>query len=160
MRSNVRHSTTGIDHHYQWLSSWTIHHSPHLGQYQNCNGYPHPQCLGAEDFWVGHEAAIGMGAPGGGQCVGNPQVGEWYSLPLGGHCPPGVTPDGKACTWRASRVKTIDSHCLLGHGFIDHCLAGDKRAPFVSAEKSYVAAFASVDPAKGGCPALPGPVSA
>ena len=90
----------------------------------------------------------------------SPQVGEWYSLPLGGHCPPGVTPDGKACTWRASRVKTIDSHCLLGHGFIDHCLAGDKRAPFVSAEKSYVAAFASVDPAKGGCPALPGPVSA
>ena len=47
---------TGIDHHYQWLSSWSIHHNPQIGQYQNCNDYP-PRCLGAENFLVGHEAA-------------------------------------------------------------------------------------------------------
>ena len=143
---------------YQWITQWTLEHVPRYGQYQNCNGYPNPVCIGAEDFWVGHEAAIGMGQPNGGRCARNQLVGEWFSLPLGGQCRGGARPDGTNCTWRASRVKTIDAQCLFGHGYVQRCLE-DRRAPFVSAEKLFTQAFASIDPAAAGCPALPGPLS-
>merc|ERR1719152_864515 len=99
-----------------------------------------------------------MGEADGGQCVANPLTGEWFSLPLGGHCADGQPPDGKACTWRAHRVKTIDAQCLLAHGYLDQCLRGEQRAPFLDAESTFAASFHSVDPAKGGCPALPGPL--
>ena len=45
---------------------------------------------------------------------------------------------------------------MLKHGYIASCKA-DGRAPFAAAKKIFLAAFASDDPAKGGCPALPGP---
>ena len=41
-------------------------------------------------------------------------------------------------------------------GYIDACKKGG-RAPFAAAKKIFLEAFASGDPAKGGCPALPGP---
>ena len=85
-------------------------------------------------------------------------MGEWFSLPHGGHCTGGAAPDGKACTWRATRVKTIDSKCLFEqHGYVAKCAEGAARAPFKAAEVTFGKAFAAVDPAKGGCPALPGP---
>jgi hypothetical protein len=52
---------TSVDHHYQWVTSWDVHHNPQMGQYQNCNDYP-PQCFGTNDWLVGHEAAQGLGA--------------------------------------------------------------------------------------------------
>jgi len=142
---------------YQWISHWSITLIPRWGQYQNCNNYGAANnCLGNEHFWVGHEAALGMGEPDGGQCVTNPLVGEWFSLPVGGQCADGVAPDGKACTWVATRQKTIDAQCLLGHKYIEACLA-DGRAPFEQAKAKFLAAFGSEDPAQGGCPGLPGP---
>lgn len=144
---------------YEWISEWRVELIPRWGQYQNCNGYPSPRCLGDENFWVGHEAAIGLGQPRSGQCEDNPLVGEWYSLPEGGHCPQSVVPDGRVCTWRESRAKTIDAKCLLGHGFADACRAGGGRAPFRAAEPIFRSAFATDDPAAGGCQGLPGPDS-
>lgn len=143
----------GIDHHYEWLSSWTVTHNPQMGQYQNCNGYP-PKCIGANDYLVGHEAAQGLGQPAGGQCVDNPQTGEWWSLPEGGRCKGGATPAGGACTWSARREKTIDAKCLLDQlGFKQACARG-KRAPFAEATKIFLGAFAADDPKHGGCPPL------
>ena len=55
-----------MDHDYAWVSAWRVTAVPRWGQYQNCNGYP-PVCLGASDFYVGHEAAEGLGLPAGGQ---------------------------------------------------------------------------------------------
>ena len=157
---------------------------------------------GNEHFWVGHEAALGMGDVDGGQCVVNPLVGEWYSLPEGGKCTGGAMPGDGSCTWKATRerppreprlsclapvdlitpmeprivrgrrlahtrtpvaaragVKTIDAQCLFKHGFLAACKA-DTRAPFTTAQKTFLNAFASTDPTKGGCPALPGPTDA
>ena len=54
---------------YEWITEWTIDLIPRWGQYQNCNGYNPPSCLGASDFYVGHEAAQGLGLPTGGQCT-------------------------------------------------------------------------------------------
>ena len=97
-----------------------------------------------------------MGTPAGGQCVANPLVGEWFSLPVQGRCGAGATPDGKSCTWASARVKTIDAQCLLKHGYIEACVA-DGRAPFKQAKAKFLAAFSSEDPAIGGCTGLPGP---
>ena len=78
---------------YQWITQWTLDLVPRWGQYQNCNNYgPTNNCLGNEHFWVGHEAALGLGQPNGGQCVENPLVGEWFSLPLGGGTPSSSPP--------------------------------------------------------------------
>ena len=153
--ANVSEAQPGED--YQWISRWALELVPRWGQYQNCNGYPDPRCLGAERFWVGHEAALGMGAPDGGQCAENKLTGEWFSLPEGGRCRRGASPGDGTCTWSAARVKTIDGQCLLGHGFLDACRAGDRRAPFTAARDVFVRAFATDDPASGGCKGLPGP---
>eukprot|EP01062_Namystynia_karyoxenos_P006705 TRINITY_DN1234_c0_g1_i1.p1 TRINITY_DN1234_c0_g1~~TRINITY_DN1234_c0_g1_i1.p1 ORF type:complete len:449 (+),score=108.01 TRINITY_DN1234_c0_g1_i1:73-1347(+) len=145
--------SSSIDHSYAWITQWEIELVPRWGQYQNCNGYP-PVCLGANDWWVGHEAANGLAAPEAGQCQTNPEVGEWWSMPAGGLCKEGHRPGDGACTWRKSRrVKTIDSTCLLATGYKAACLK-DKRCPFPSATALFNGAFASTDPKRGGCPDL------
>ena len=145
---------TSVDHDYEWITYWQIDLVPRWGQYQNCNGYP-PQCFGAENYYVGHEAAQGLGLPMGGQCEVNNATGEWYSLPAGGKCAAGASPGAAGrCTWAPTRVKTIDSACLFQQrGFAAACKA-DGRAPFASAAEKFRLAFASEDPSKGGCPAL------
>ena len=148
----ITNSSKAMGEDYQWISQWTVDHVPRYGQYQNCNGYP-SLCFGNEHFWVGHEAALGLGAPMAGQCSTNPLVGEWFSLPAGGKCADGALPGDGSCTWRAWRVKTIDSKCLFAHGYIDACRA-DGRAPFAQAKRHFSAAFASEDESAGGCPAL------
>ena len=144
---------TSVDHHYQWITMWNLLHNPRLGQYQNCNGYP-PQCLGAENFLVGHEAGNGLGKPLAGQCDRNPLTGEWWSLPEGGRCRGATTPAGGKCTWVATRQKTIDSKCLLDQLSFKSACAVDGRAPFAVATKVFLIAFAQDDPSKGGCPPL------
>ena len=127
-----------------------------MHQYQNCNGYP-SACIGANNKLVGHEAAQGLGAPMAGQCEVNPLTGEWWSLPAAGRCSNTSLPGENGCTWRATRVKTIDSKCLFTErGFADLCRQ-EARAPFAKASAAFRAAFLSSDPTNGGCPALPGP---
>ena len=150
---------TGGGHDYEWISTYDVLHVQQYGEYQNCNGYDPPKCLGSEDFLVGHEAAMGLGPGAAGQCTDNPQVGEWYSLPAGGKCSDGQSPGDGSCTWRASRVKTIDSACLFDPalGYFAACKAGEERAPFTAATTVFEKAFSFDDPAEGGCPGLPGP---
>lgn len=148
----------GMDHSYAWITEWIVELIPNFGQYLNCNGYgSDSMCLGANDKNVGHEAAEALGSPMGGQCQSNPQTGEWWSLPRGGECAPGVAP-GATCSWRKmQRVKTIDSKCLfLQHNFTDACKT-DMRAPFPTAAKVFLNGFGSTNTSSGGCPALPGP---
>ena len=97
------------------------------------------------------------------QCgAADPNVGQWFSLPKGGQCAAGrrpsyaTDPTAGGCSWRvAERVKTIDGEkCLIkGHNYKSLCVA-DQRAPFPSATKAFLAAFASSDASKGGCPEM------
>ena len=95
----------------------------------------------------------------------DPNIGQWFSLPTQGQCAPGVRPNYKdptdgGCSWRkAERVKTIDGdNCLVaGHDYRRLCEL-DGRAPFPSATKAFLAAFASADTSQGGCPELLPPV--
>jgi len=142
-----------IDHDYQWITQWSIELNPTFGQYQNCNGYP-SNCLGDEHFAVGHAAAQNLGRPVLGQCQLNPETGEWFSLPVGGECPASVTPDFKQCSWRKTRVKTIDSKCLFDtHNFRSMCEV-DGQAPFKAATDIFSQAFSSDNVSDGGCPPI------
>jgi hypothetical protein len=153
----IANQSLATDHGYEWLTEWEIELVPRWGQYQNCNGHP-PQCIGKENFWVGREHAEYMGAPSSQRQCGasNKPTGVWFSLPIGGQCKNGARPGDGSCTWRiVRRVKTIEGKCLIeGHGFKHACIA-EQRSPFPTATQLFKDAFASEDPGKGGCPALP-----
>eukprot|EP00630_Chrysocystis_fragilis_P000470 CAMPEP_0197389940 /NCGR_PEP_ID=MMETSP1165-20131217/2061_1 /TAXON_ID=284809 /ORGANISM="Chrysocystis fragilis, Strain CCMP3189" /LENGTH=420 /DNA_ID=CAMNT_0042915393 /DNA_START=61 /DNA_END=1323 /DNA_ORIENTATION=- len=142
------------DHDYQWITRWNLTHNQTYGQYRNCNGYDPPTCLGTNTFFVGREAALGLGYPSAGQCEENAETGVWYSLPSGGECLNGTQPTPNTCTWAAERIKTINSSCLFEtHDFLALCQQ-DARVPFTTAAEAFRAAFDYDDPAQGGCPEL------
>eukprot|EP00656_Telonema_subtile_P048815 TRINITY_DN5919_c0_g1_i4.p1 TRINITY_DN5919_c0_g1~~TRINITY_DN5919_c0_g1_i4.p1 ORF type:complete len:319 (-),score=74.03 TRINITY_DN5919_c0_g1_i4:68-1024(-) len=141
-----------VDHNYAWFTHWRVEHLAQYGQYQNCNGYP-AECKGRNDWLVGKEAALGLGIPLAGQCTENQLTGNWWSLPVGGHCGPNQTIPSD-CTWRGERVKTIDGTCLLKqHNLLQKCKL-DRIAPFKTAHAAFEKAFSSDDVADGGCPPL------
>lgn len=144
----------GADHAYAWISRWNLTYTSTVGQYLNCNAYgAENHCMGANDRLVGREAALGLGAPLAGQCDANEATGVWWSLPAAGRCPDGAPPSDD-CSWQATRVKTINGSCLFDlHNFNATC-AADARAPFKTAHAAFERAFASDDPADGGCPPL------
>jgi len=143
-----------VDHAYAWFTKWEVELVPRWGQYQNCNGYP-AKCQGANNFWVGRETAMYLG-PGDAkarQCgPANRLTGMWLSLPEGGKCSPGHRPGDGSCTWRGRPVKTINGSCVLSRGkaFEAACKAS-ARAPFPQPAVLFLEAFASDDPAQGGC---------
>lgn len=144
-----------FDHNYALISQYKLRRLGTIGQYRNCNGYP-PFCSGKNDYYVGREAALGLGFPNAGQCTPNIPTGSWFSLPAGGHCSSSTTPSnvlGVDCTWEiVSRVKTINGSCLfVDLGFHDLC-ALDGKAPFLRAEEAFSHAFAD-----DGCPSLTPP---
>jgi hypothetical protein len=159
------------DHNYQWLTEWQLEVLPWWGQYQNCNGYGDAHsCISQETFLVGRESPEYLPIPGRTalqrQCgATDPKIGQWFSLATGGQCAPGVRPSYRdpaqgGCSWRTvQRVKTIDGeHCLVkGHDYRSLC-AADGRAPFPSATRAFLAAFATSDLSKGGCPELVPPM--
>lgn len=150
----ISNQSSATDHNYAWLTQWEIELMPRWGQYQNCNGYSPPQCMGAEHFLVGHDAAYYMGVDSSieRQCGSNPLTGEWYSLPVAGQCNDTARPGDGSCTWRiVRRVKTIDGKCLFHDGNFRTTCINEQRAPFPNSQKAFLAAFASDDPSKGGC---------
>jgi hypothetical protein len=153
----IANQSLATDHGYEWLTQWEIELVPRWGQYQNCNGHP-PQCMGGENFWVGREHAEYLGVPAFDRQCGksNELTGMWFSLPIGGQCKSDARPGDGSCTWRiAGRVKTIEGKCLFEqHGFKHACIE-EQRSPFPTATQLFKDAFASEDPSKGGCPALP-----
>lgn len=149
---------TSQDHGYGYVTAWQIELLPRWGQYQNCNGYP-SHCLGRNDALVGREAALNLGYPQAGQCTDNHLSGVWYSLPVGGECPPGGSPGDGSCSWRVNhRIKTIDSTCMTqGQKWLSVlkvACANDKRAPFATAEQIFMAAFEEDKNATGWCPGV------
>lgn len=152
----ILNQTISGDHDYEWLTQWDIELFSRWGQYLNTNGYDPPTSIGENNFWVGRETADYQGgAPVQERQCGpsNPRTGMWYSLPEGGRCTD-TAPDGSVCTWRATRVKTIDSSCLMGsQGFQAACIK-DGRAPFTTAQSIFTGAFASEDQSAGGCPSI------
>ena len=150
----------GVDHAYARLSRWSLNYTATVGQYQNCNGYGAASaCLGSNVGLVGREAALGLGSPLAGQCETNDLAGTWWSLPAAGRCADGAQPAPGACSWAATRVKTIDGDCLISaRGFNATCAEG-RRAPFADARAVFDRAFASDDPAEGGCPPVVAPAS-
>mmetsp|Transcript_19770 Transcript_19770/g.62239 ORF Transcript_19770/g.62239 Transcript_19770/m.62239 type:complete len:421 (+) Transcript_19770:61-1323(+) len=145
-------SASAFDHDYALVTKWRLRRLGTIGQYQNCNGYP-SSCAGENDFYVGKEAALGLGYPSAGQCTANNLTGNWYSLPERGQCSD-FADVGDNCSWAVSHVKTINGTCLLYDlGFLDKC-ADDGQAPFRTAERTFDAAFTYDDPAQGGCSPL------
>ena len=139
---------------YEWISQYILEVDfAIIGQYQNCNGYP-SSCLGENDFYVGKEAALGLGDPLAGQCQNNSLTGNWFSLPLRGDCDsqPNLVL-GVDCTWRVKkRLKTIDANCLIDDLHYLTTCAKDQRAPFYQSQAALENAFRSNDLKKGGCP--------
>lgn len=96
-----------------------------------------------------------------GQCSPNDDVGSQYSFPAGAKCPPGVGPGAATgCAWgSAVPVRTIRASCLMrDRALVETCKGEIGQAPFSHAAAVWSRAFASDDPARGGCPeATPGP---
>jgi len=138
------------DNDYEWISHWSIQYDATIiGQYQNCNGYP-SDCQGTNTYYIGREAALGLGYPLAGQCQNNPLTGNWLSLPIDGQCFPNTSTLGINCTWSATRIKTINSTCLFDDLDFNAACATDGRAPFYNATNTFLTAFSQ--PISGGCP--------
>jgi len=154
----ISNQTSPGDHNYSWLTKWEVEHLAIFGQYANCNGYSPPSCFGKETFLVGHEASYYLGRQPAQlrQCHMNPQVGEWYSLPMAGECKDGATPAYGVCSWRkVRRVKTIEGKCLFTGGKFRNVCLHDARAPFSQSQRMLKTAFDSDDPKEGGCQPIP-----
>ena len=146
------------DHNYSLISSYTVEYFAQYGQYANCNGYP-SACVGANDFYVGHEAAFGLyyadgpsDLPPGGQCTQNPSSASGFSSRRRAVRERHAVPGDGTCTWRATRIKTIDSKCLFEEHHFEALCRKEARAPFSSAVGAFEKAFASDDAQAGGCP--------
>lgn len=133
------------------LGSWyEVRVFQKFGQYANCNFYDPSVCIGGDRFYVGREAPYALGH-GAGQCDSSlaSRLGTWYSLPVDGECSGNRTQLGKDCSWQIMRrVKTISMSCLWDK---QHQLQNWCHAPFAIATDIFLRAFASEDPAKGGC---------
>ena len=115
------------------------------------------RAAGDEHFWVGHEAALGVGYPTAGQCVANPLIGEVVAADRREvrrrrdagrrHGARGSPPTSRRSTRRAGSTTTTSLR---------------RRAPpnrvrrREAAAAIFEAGFASEDVAKGGCPLVAG----
>lgn len=133
-----------------------------FAQYANCYYYSPSFCYGGDDFHIGRESADGRGNHSG-QCEEDGEtalwerIGIWYSLPQGGLCEDASEQIGRDCTWRIERrVKTFEMSCLADaqHGFQAQCNV--TKPPFNDVTALLLKAFASEDPAEGGCPTVAG----
>lgn len=136
---------------------WQLDVATDFGQYANCLfGLHHRnECFGGTDLAVGRSSAEGMGRGQlQGQCSPNDDVGSWYSLPEDGACKPGEAVGTGGCTWgRVKRMRTVSATCILQErGLLQSCAEEVGHAPFKKSEAIFLAALASDDASKGGCP--------
>jgi len=161
---DILNPASGAFNLYDQVSQWRVEIDTHWGQYQQCNGYP-GLCFGLEDYYVGRQIPFGSTAvPLSGQCTENADSGSWFSHTKAGRCPDGQAVASGVCSWRPlERVKTINLKCLAEEaGMRKACQADLVKAgglPFPFSKwiwneslPIFEAAFASDDPAKGGCP--------
>jgi len=160
--ADVRNNGTALDG-YALLSHYRIALDTRFGEYALCNGYPGVCTQSRDNFHVGREASYG-GKDLRGQCSDNSQdIGTWFSLPAASRCKSRADLDEGRCTWFIEeRVKTINLTCpFQTHDMIGACNDGMAHPgppnTFSRARAIYAAAFASVDPAEGGCPDVGGP---
>ena len=144
-------NTGAGDDGYEWISKYKVNLDlTVISQYQNCNGYP-SRCMGISTYYVGREAALGLGAPLAGQCDDNELTGNWFSFGVDGECKDGLVL-GVNCTWEATRIKTVNGDCLIkDNDYLATC-ALDGQAPFYLAQKALEDAFLSIE--DGGCPPI------
>lgn len=146
---------------YELASLYEVSVLQTFGQYANCNYYNPSFCYGGDGFHVGREGGGGYGSKHAGQCDEDAlfwaNYGTWYSLPPEGLCTTSSQHIGVDCSWRIERrVKTFEMSCLFDpqHGFQDKCVAA--RPPLSDVTSFLLEAFASEDPAQGGCPSMAG----
>jgi len=145
------------------VAHWKVNVSHAFGQYARCNfNGTRNSCIGpkAQLTSVGRRGGVGFGGMGdvAGQCSPNLDVGSQFSFPTEARCPPGVTPGASSgCAWGdAVHVRTVRAACLLNErGLMAACAREVGHAPFSEAARIWAAAFASDDPARGGCPEAP-----
>lgn len=140
---------------YTVISLFTVEVDTRWGQYALCNGYNPGQCWGSELYFVGREAAIGIKEYGG-QCLNNSDVGNWFSMPVGGRCNNTDQRVGKDCSWRVfKRQRTVEIDCVFNQkGMLASCKSG--HPPFSSSQQIFYNALTqTVD--QGGCPDVPPP---
>jgi len=143
------------------ISAWKVNVSQAYGEYAWCNfDGRENRCKGAAEQMksVGRRSAQLMGAgPCAGQCSSNEDVGSQYSFPSEAKCPTGTRPTAGGCAWSEPRLlRVIEASCLMHErGLLEACAGERGHAPFLRAAAIWEAAFASSDPALGGCPDAP-----
>lgn len=156
---------SGASYRSKLITHWSVNVSESFGQYALCNYDGKDNvCSGppSQLQHVGRRSSQMAGAgPYLGQCSENEDVGSQYSFPTAAMCPPGVAP-GSGCAWGGAKpVRTVQASCIMeDRGLLDACLRDMGHAPFQEAARVWEAAFASDQPALGGCPDAPtsGPV--
>lgn len=157
--------TQGSSNSYRskFITKWSVRVSNAWGQYSLCNYNGRGNvCSGVASqlHRVGRRASQLAGSAGGqgdfgGQCTPNIDVGSQYSFPEEGRCSPGKEPTpGGECVWGSVKpIRTVTAKCLMeDRGLMDVCSREFGHAPFSESAKIFDDAFASEDPAKGGCP--------
>eukprot|EP00927_Polykrikos_kofoidii_P029678 TRINITY_DN2562_c0_g2_i1.p1 TRINITY_DN2562_c0_g2~~TRINITY_DN2562_c0_g2_i1.p1 ORF type:complete len:427 (-),score=65.05 TRINITY_DN2562_c0_g2_i1:115-1395(-) len=137
------------------VTKWAVKANSSWGQYGYClytNGKN--ECFGHTGNHVGRESALGLGSGAvQGQCSLNDDVGSWFSFPAEGHCPEGTPLGTRGCTWIAEPIRTISAQCVyIERGLKASCAEELGHAPMTKSKDIFVAAFATSDPSRGGCP--------
>lgn len=150
---------SGAAYRSKLITMWSVDVRKDYGQYSLCNyNGTDNVCQGTPAMLklVGRRGSQLQGhAERGGQCTPNADIGSQYSFPAPGQCPPGVAPSAShGCSWGNARaLRTVEAKCVLEErGLLEACGGELGHAPFLESKRIFEAAFASADPALGGCP--------
>jgi len=129
-----------------WVTKWAVEASADWATYQKCH-FVHSS---GKDECTPSDSQPRSGSSKHMGCRALDDVnGTWYSLPEDGECAPGTAVGTNGCTWKARPIRTISLDCLYNDR------KGMICAPplqFPQAVEALDAAFATSDPAQGGCP--------
>lgn len=148
--------TQGSSSFYQskLITRWSVRVDTAFGQYALCNYNGTANRCDGEINRVGRRSSqMSGGGPVMGQCSSNGDVGSQYSFPVQAKCSYGQEL-GRDCAWGSAKpLRTIHARCLMHErGLLAACAREFGHAPFLESARIWEAAFASDDPANGGCP--------